>query len=137
MLCSGYAVKGYDIEAITVHHETAAATDGRGDRECDCRPTSLPRRAPRVPAAAERKLHAARRRRHQQVREEYSDGSRGDFQVAADGKFAFAVPLPDGPGIYTVVVWVRPHGTGVDAIPASDVSINVDAAARIAVSGTR
>ena len=73
----------------------------------------------------------------EEVREEYSDGRRGDFQVAADGKFAFAIPLPDGPGIYTVVVWVRPHGSTGDAIAASDVSIRVDAAAPIAISGTR
>ena len=46
-------------------------------------------------------------------------------------------PLPDGPGIYTVVVWVRPHGSSGDAIAASDVSIRVDAAAPIAISGTR
>ena len=74
----------------------------------------------------------------EEVREEYSDGRRGDFQVAADGKFAFAIPLPDGPGVYTVVVWVRPHGSSSgDAIPASDVSIRVDAAASMAISGTR
>ncbi|MEA2342286.1 MAG: hypothetical protein QOF63_455, partial [Thermoanaerobaculia bacterium] len=73
----------------------------------------------------------------EQTREEYSDGSRGDFQVAADGKFAFAIPLPDGPGVYTVVVWVRPHGTAFDPIPASDISIRVDAAAPAAISGTR
>ena len=73
----------------------------------------------------------------EEVREEYSDGRRGDFQVAADGRFAFAIPLPDGPGVYTVVVWVRPHGSTGDAIPASDVSIRVDNAAPMAISGTR
>ena len=61
----------------------------------------------------------------------------GDFQVG-DGRFSFAVPFPDGPGIYTVVVWVRPHGSSGDAIPASDVSIRVDAsAAGTMMAGTR
>ena len=73
----------------------------------------------------------------EEVREEYSDGRRGDFQVAPDGKFAFAIPLPDGPGVYTVVVWVRPHGSTGDAIAASNVSIRVDVPAQAAISGTR
>src|SRR2546430_14706275 len=62
----------------------------------------------------------------EEVREEYSDGRRGDFQVADDGTFAFAVPLPDGPGVYTVVVWVRAEGAH-DTIAASNVAIRVDA----------
>jgi uncharacterized protein YkwD len=135
VLCSGRAVKGYDVEAITVHHE----------------PMPQPMAAVTANAIQTYSLPSARREYLprlkdftrpvpggvEQIREEYSDGRKGDFQVAEDGKFAFAIPLTDGPGIYTVVVWVRPHGRAVDAIPASDVSIRVDAAAPIAISGTR
>jgi len=56
----------------------------------------------------------------------YSDGTRGDFYVGDDGAFSFAVPFTDGPGVYTVVVWVRRHGEG-KPIAASNVSIRVDA----------
>src|SRR4051812_12965719 len=131
VLCSGHAVKGYDVEAITVHHE----------------PMPQPMAAVTANAIQSYSLPAARREYLprlkdftrpvpggvEQIREEYSDGRKGVFQLAADGNFPFAIPLPDGPGIYTVVVWVRPHGKAVDAIPASDVSIRVDAAAPIAI----
>ena len=51
----------------------------------------------------------------------------GDFQMADDGGFAFAVPFPDGPGVYTVVVWVHARGAH-ETIAASNVSIRVEAA---------
>ncbi len=124
LLCSGRPKPGYDIEAITVHHE----------------PQPLPMSAFTANAIASYGLPNDRREylprlktfyRHfadgavEEVREEYSDGRRGDFQVADDGAFAFAVPLPDGPGIYTVVVWVRAHDAR-ETIAASNVSIRVD-----------
>jgi uncharacterized protein YkwD len=135
VLCSGYAVKGYDVEAITVHHEPlpqpmSAVTANA--IETYSLPGARHEYLPRLKAFTRLVAGGV-----EQIREEYSDGRKGDFQVAADGKFAFAIPLPDGPGVYTVVVWVRPHGTAVDAIPASDISIRVDAAAPIAISGTR
>ncbi|HEV7427549.1 MAG TPA: CAP domain-containing protein [Thermoanaerobaculia bacterium] len=136
VLCSGRAVKGYDIEAITVHHEPlpqpmAAATANA--IQSYSLPTARREYLPRLKGTFTRRVAGG----IEEVREEYSDGRRGDFQVAADGKFAFAIPLPDGAGIYTVVVWVRPHGSTGEAIPASDVSIRVDAAAPLAISGTR
>ncbi|MGA8810333.1 MAG: CAP domain-containing protein [Thermoanaerobaculia bacterium] len=136
VLCSGQAVKGYDVEAITVHHEPlpqpmSAVTANA--IESYSLPNARREYLPRLKNPYTRLVAGG----VEQVREEYSDGRHGDFQVAADGKFAFAIPLADGPGIYTVVVWVRPHGTAVDPIPASDVSIRVDAAAPIAISGTR
>lgn len=126
LLCSGRPKKGHDIEAITVHRE----------------PLPQPMSATVANAIATYGLPHDRREylprlktfyRHyadgavEQVREEYSDGRRGDFQVAEDGTFAFAVPLPDGPGVYTVVVWVRAHGAR-ETIPASNVSIRVEGA---------
>ncbi len=136
LLCTGRAVKGYDVEAITVHHERmpqpmAAVTANAIETY------SLPRvrreYLPRLNGRFTRRTDGG----IEELREEYSDGGHGDFQVARDGKFAFAIPLPDGPGIYTVVVWVRPHGSTGDAIPASNVSIRVDAAPSVSISGTR
>ena len=66
------------------------------------------------------------------VRREYSDGRRGDFYVGKDGEFSFTIPFTEGPGVYTVVVWVRRGGTGVP-IAASNVSIRVDGTAAMPV----
>jgi uncharacterized protein YkwD len=136
VLCSGQAVKGYDVEAITVHHEPLpmqmAAVTANAIQSYSL-PNARREYLPRLKGKYTRQVPGG----IEEVREEYSDGRRGDFQVAADGRFAFAIPLPDGPGVYTVVVWVRPHGSTGDAIPASDVSIRVDNAAPMAISGTR
>jgi uncharacterized protein YkwD len=59
-----------------------------------------------------------------EMREEYSDGRRGDFRVGDNGEFSFAVPFTEGAGVYTVVVWVRKPDEK-NAIPVSNVSIRV------------
>jgi uncharacterized protein YkwD len=136
LLCSGRPKPGYDIEAITVHREAlpqpmsvtvanAIASYGLPDD----RREYLPRLKTFYRHYADGVV--------EQVREEYSDGRKGDFQVAEDGTFAFAVPFPDGPGVYTVVLWVRPHGSR-ETIAASNVSIRVEGAtSAIAVAGSR
>ena len=127
LLCSGRPKAGYEIEAITVHREsypqpmtvkTANAIGSYG------LPSDRREYLPRLKTYYRQAGNGAM----EEVREEYSDGRRGDFQVSTDGTFAFAVPFPDGPGIYTVVVWVRQRGAR-DTIAASNVSIRVDAAA--------
>ena len=50
---------------------------------------------------------------------------RGDFSLRPDGAFSFTVPFQDGPGMYTVVVWVRKDGDTAP-FPASNVSIRVE-----------
>jgi len=50
---------------------------------------------------------------------------RHDYAVNAGSDFSFAVPFTDGPGIYTIVVWVR-RPDDKESIPASNVSIRVD-----------
>lgn len=136
VLCSARAVKGYDVEAITVHHEPAprpmAAVTANAITSYRL-PGSRREYLPRLKARFTRRVAGG----IEEVSEAYSDGSHGDFQIAPDGKFSFAIPLPNGPGVYTVVVWVRRHGTTGDAIPASNVSIRVDDAARPRISGTR
>jgi len=50
---------------------------------------------------------------------------RHDYAANGTSDFSFNVPFTDGPGIYTVVVWVR-RPSDKEAIPASNVSIRVD-----------
>lgn len=110
ILCSGRPMPGYEIDAITVHHEplpqTIAAVTANAITTYglpDTRRQYLPRLS---------------------YRESYASGGRGDFPLSKDGSFAFVVPLPDGPGVYTLVMWVREHG-GREPISASNVSIRV------------
>lgn len=121
-MCSARPTHGYQVEAITVHYEP------------------LPQALPAVLANSitsyslpeTRREYLPRLRSHflrsgnsiHEVREVYSDGRSGDFPVTGDGSFSFAVPLNQGGGVYTVVVWVRAAGGG-EAIAASNVSIRV------------
>jgi len=110
ILCSGRPAKGYEVEAITVHHEPLPQTIAPVTANAittyglpDARRQYLPRLG---------------------ARELYIGGGRGDFPISKDRSFAFVVPFPDGPGVYTLVVWVK--GAGVrEAIAASNVSIRV------------
>jgi uncharacterized protein YkwD len=116
--------EGYRVEAISVHHEQipqslapATANLIESYKLPDDRREYLPR------------LRSFTRRTDsgaiEVIHEEYSDGRRGDFSVNNDGSFRFNVPFSEGPGIYTVVVWVKGPGNG-DVIAASNVSIRVD-----------
>jgi len=112
VMTSGIAARGTRVEGITVHHEplpqglsphvaSAISTYALPDRRREYVP-----RAPRGKGV----LAAARR---------------SDFTLRDDGAFSFTVPFTDGPGLYTVVVWVRKDGQAT-AFPASNVSIRVD-----------
>jgi hypothetical protein len=116
---AGRPLKGARIEAITVHHEkmpesmpahvaSAISTYSLPDKRKDF----LPRVRSRVSQHSEATLQIAR-------------GRRGNFTIADDGAFQFAVPFTEGPGIYTVVVWVSKDGEK-EPIPASNVSIRVE-----------
>src|SRR5206468_5669385 len=124
LLFSGRPKPGYQIEAITVHHEpfpepmSTIVANAIGTYSL---PNDRREYLPRLKTYYRHYADGA----VEEVREEYSDGRRGDFQVAEDGSFAFAVPFPDGAGVYTVVVWVRAHG-GRETIAASNVSIRVE-----------
>lgn len=113
VLCSGKPLGGYAVEAITVHHErlpqplTAAAANHIDSYSL---PDARHEYLPRLP---EDRI--------------YDHGGRGDFPLGRDGGFAFVVPFPDGPGIYTVVVWVKKPGDA-EPISASTVSIRVEGA---------
>jgi uncharacterized protein YkwD len=122
---------GYSVEAVTVHHEPlpqAMSARVANDISSYSLPEKRREYLPRLHSRVERGSGYVR-----EVHEEYADGRRGDFDVAEDGSVTFAVPFPDGPGVYTVVVWVHPKGSH-DSIAASNVSVRVDAST---VSGTR
>jgi len=124
--------RGYAVEAITVHHEPlprAMSAKLANDITSYALPQKRREYLPRLHDRVERTERYTR-----EVREEYSDGRRGDFEVAGDGSVNFAVPFPDGPGVYTVVVWV--HGSAREPIAASNVSVRVTESATV-VDGTR
>ena len=131
---SGRPIDGYRVEAISVHHEPI--------------PEAMPVKVANaiatysLPAQRRDYLPRLRTRFHMRddgtirlISEEYSDGSRGDFSVADDGAFHFTVPFREGPGVYTVVVWVTKKG-GKMPIAASNISIRVDKPA-YSYAGTR
>ena len=126
---------GYRVEAISVHHEaipvalTAKVANAIGSYSLpEARRDYLPRLKTTV--------HPRYDGTFQVVREEYTDGRRGDFSVADDGGFSFPVPFTDGPGVYTVVVWVTRKGD-TTPIAASNISVRVDPPAYSTFAGTR
>lgn len=52
--------------------------------------------------------------------------SSGDLFIGPDGSFVVSVPTDKGPGVYTVVIWLRKSGTK-ELIAASNVAIRVEA----------
>lgn len=110
---SGKLLPGVVLEGITVHHE----------------PLPQPISAHVASAISTYSLPAKRREYTPPVPRR--DGPLavamrgGDFSARPDGVFHFTVPFHDGPGLYTVVVWVRKHGD-TTPFPASNVSIRVE-----------
>jgi uncharacterized protein YkwD len=110
VLVGGTPLPGVSVEGITVHHE----------------PLPQPIAATTASAISSYSLPEKRREYIPRFRAQgISLARRGDFSLRNDGSFSFAVPFPDGPGLYTVVVWVRKDGDRV-AFPASNVSIRVE-----------
>jgi uncharacterized protein YkwD len=125
-------VAGYTVEGITVHHEALPLPiSARVANKIESYRLPEKRREylPRVPQTYRRFVGAG----IEEVSARYPNGSKGDFARAEDGSFAFHVPFNDGPGIYTVVVWVRKDGD-TESIAASNVSIRVDEVAQVSYS---
>jgi uncharacterized protein YkwD len=121
-LARGRALPGAKVEAISVHFEplpvsmtptvaNAISTYTLPDKRRDY----LPRMRDEV---------RVNRETSEIIHRRYSDGGRGDFSLSVDGTFSFNVPFTEGPGVYTVVVWVRKAGSKT-SVPASNVSIRV------------
>ena len=119
----GRPYSGSSVEAISVHHEPfpqPLAPQSANGIETYSLPAHRRDYLPRL-VVSEKTSSGATLARYAT----YADGRSGDFLVAADGSFSFHVPFPDGPGVYTVVVWVRRHGAD-RAIAASNISMRVD-----------
>jgi len=112
VVTSGRARTGVTIEGITVHHE----------------PLPQPIAAHTASAISTYSLPAKRREYAPRVARNAGPlavAMRGDFSLRTDGAFSFTVPFQDGPGLYTVVVWVKKDGD-TTAFPASNVSVRVE-----------
>jgi uncharacterized protein YkwD len=125
---SAHPVDGATVEAISVHFEPLPApltASVASDRDEYALPRNRREYGPLAGVAdsATREIRTA-------VRRPRAEG----FERGRDGGFVFEVPFTDGPGIYTVVVWVRPAGSP-EAIAASNVSIRVDRAIASAPRG--
>ncbi|MEO8378557.1 MAG: CAP domain-containing protein [Acidobacteriota bacterium] len=118
IVLAGRPHAGTTVEGVTVHHE------------------ALPQPMSAVTASAISTYTLPEKRREYVPRIRRGQGpmtvaQRDDFSINADGAFSFAVPFADGPGLYTVVVWVRKDGE-TTPFSASNVSVRVTEA----VSGT-
>lgn len=112
VLLAGAPKPGVSIEGITVHHE----------------PLPQPIAATTASAMSTYALPDKRREYAPRVRTQggLSLARRDDFTLSSDGSFAFTVPFNDGPGLYTIVVWVKRDDLSGAAFPASNVSIRVE-----------
>lgn len=124
VLLEAKPLSGCRVTAVTVHHEEMPqAMSARLANFIDS--YRLPKRRreylPRFPVILQHGVNGSVLARYTR----YSDGRSGDFRIDHDGSFEFAVPFPDGPGIYTVVIWVAKEGHA-DPIAASNVSVRVD-----------
>jgi len=121
---TGKPMNGYRVQAISVHYE--ALPEPMIPKVANALTTyKLPEKRRDYIPRLRSYIRAHDDGTFRLIREEYSDGRRGDFYAGEDGTFTFEVPLRDGPGVYTVVVWVAKKGQ-TTPIPASNISIRVD-----------
>ena len=123
---------GFSVEGITVHYEPAPQPiTARVANKIETYRLPDKRREyfPRLAGPYRRFVGSG----IEEVSQYYVDGRRGDFTKALDGSIAFSVPFTEGPGVYTVVVWVRKDGD-TESIAASNVSIRVDEVAQVSYS---
>jgi hypothetical protein len=124
VVAAGRPLPGARVEAISVHYEQApqpmpahVANAFESYSLPDKRRDYLPRLRQDYRMKQDRTLEIVRR--------EYSDGSRGDFYLGKEGEFSFEIPFTEGPGVYTVVVWVKRKGSDA-TVAATNVSIRVE-----------
>jgi uncharacterized protein YkwD len=120
---SGRAAAGWEIAGASIHHEPLPVRLSR-ERANRIETYSMPpparefapRRAASRPSDGKRTLSnwAA------------AGGADGELLTSAEGRFSFAAPLDRGPGIYTLVVWVRGSGSATP-IAAANISTIVPA----------
>ncbi|HEX8618559.1 MAG TPA: CAP domain-containing protein [Thermoanaerobaculia bacterium] len=134
VVTAGRPLRDAEVEAISVHFEpvpeampahVASAFESY----------SLPDRRKEYLPRLRQEVRLGRNRTIEMIRREYPNGSRGDFYLGEEGDFSFRVPFTDGPGVYTVVVWMRRKG--IDGqFAASNISIRVEGYPGGAAHGT-
>jgi len=130
VVLAGTPMRGNEIEAITVYHEplpTALTVAAANAIQRYALPPNRKEYLPRLKSEYTRNSNG----QLEFIRREYADGRRGDFYVGKNRDFSFTVPFSDGPGVYTVVVWVT-HAGFATPVPASNVSIRVEEAQPLA-----
>lgn len=114
-VCAATPAEGWEIVTMSVHFEPAPRPLG----------SAAASRIVTYGLPATRSDHMARSLEDESpiVRiSRASGGAPGDLVVATDGSFTFAIPFEHGPGIYTLVAWLR---RGDQLVAASNVSIRM------------
>ncbi len=126
--CSGVPKTGWEIAAASVHYEPFPHPISRAEANridnYELPPRRADYRAQRIDSESEIVRLA-----------QQSGGSPGDLIVRGDRSFTFSVPFSDGPGVYTLVIWVRQTGQDEPLVAASNVSIRVAAETPDTVTG--
>jgi uncharacterized protein YkwD len=121
---SGTAREGWDVVAATLHWEelprSLSAAAANRIESYDLPPPHRRWAAQPHPARRDPGVGEGLARFAGAVRAE------GGLTVAADGKFVFRSTLDNGPGIYTLVVWLREPRSG-EAVASSHISTVVGA----------
>jgi uncharacterized protein YkwD len=119
VVLEGVPAEGWNVGAVSVHYEPFPQSM-RPAKANSIEDWNLP--ADRLDYEAKRLDDAS-----PIVRLSREGGSQpGELFVRGDRSFTFVVPFTRGPGVYTVVAWVRRNGNGSHPIPASNVSIRFE-----------
>jgi hypothetical protein len=124
VITAGRPIRDAEVEGISVHFEPMPESMPAHVANA-FESYSLPDRRKDYLPRLRQEVRLGRNRTIEMIRREYPNGSRGDFYVGKQGEFSFKVPFTEGPGVYTVVVWMRRKGIE-GQFSASNVSIRVD-----------
>lgn len=110
--CAARPAAGWEIAAISVHFEPAPQPLSRASAS---RIESY-----ELPATRSDFTPARPGRESDIVRIARAGAAGGELAVSSDGSFTFSIPFAHGPGVYTVVAWVK---NGDAKVAASNISI--------------
>ena len=116
------------FDSIAVHHELPPRAPTNRESLPVNRKGYLPRLGTEVKRHDDGKV--------EYIRHVYEEGRIGEVEVTKDGRFSVKIPFAEGPGIYTVVVWVKRPGLGTP-FPGGSVSIRVEESPAAAVLPVR
>jgi hypothetical protein len=105
------------FDSIAVHHELPPTAPTMRESLPAKRKAYLPRLGTEVKRHDDGKV--------EYIRHVYDEGRIGEVEVTKDGRFSVKIPFTEGPGIYTVVVWLHRPGFAAP-FPGGSVSIRVE-----------